>query len=66
MICVEQKYDPLLAERLCAAIKSYMVEAAKTKSEKEKVIDVTVQNLINWGIVKNLDGILVPTNWGQR
>lgn len=62
MICVEQKYDPLLAERLCAAIKSYMVEAAKTKSEKEKVKDVTVQNLINWGIVKNLDGILVPTN----
>ena len=62
MICVEQKYDALLAEGLCAAIKSYMVEAAKTKSEKEKVKDVTVQNLIDWGIVKNLDGILVPTN----
>ncbi|MCI8311807.1 MAG: ATP-binding protein, partial [Lachnospiraceae bacterium] len=62
MICVEQKYDALLAERLCAAIKSYMVEAVKTKSEKEKVKDVTIQNLINWGIVKNLDGVLVPTN----
>ena len=39
-----------------------MVEAAKTKSEKEKVKDVTLQNLINWGVVKNLDGNLVPTN----
>nr|WP_279220786.1 MULTISPECIES: ATP-binding protein [Clostridia] len=59
---MEQKYDALLAVGLCAAIKSYMVETAKTKNEKEKVKDVTVQNLINWGIVKNMDGILVPTN----
>lgn len=36
------------------------MEAAKTKSEKEKVKDVTVQNLINWGVVKNVDGTLVP------
>lgn len=62
MIYVGQKYDALLAVGLCAAIKSYMVETAKTKNEKEKVKDVTVQNLINWGIVKNTDGILVPTN----
>lgn len=39
-----------------------MVEAVKTKSEKEKVKDVTVQNLINWGIIKNVDGTLVSTN----
>ena len=50
------------AGKLCAAIKKYMVEAAKTKSEKEKVKDVTVQNLINWGVVKNVDGTLAPTN----
>ena len=62
MICVEQKYDAAKAEELCATIKKYMVEAAKTKSEKEKVKDVTVQNLINWGVVKNIDGTLVPTN----
>lgn len=62
MICVEQKFDINQAQELCAAIKKYMVEAAKTKSEKEKVKDVTLQNLINWGIVKNLDGNLVPTN----
>ena len=62
MICVGQKYDALHAEALCAAIKSYMVEAAKTKSEKEKIKDVTVQNLINWGVIKNMDGTLAPTN----
>lgn len=62
MVCVEQKYDAEQAEKLCAAIKKYMVDAAKTKAEKEKVRDVTVQNLINWGVIKNLEGTLVPTN----
>ena len=62
MICIEQKYDAAKAEELCENIKKYMVEAVKTESEKEKVKDVTVQNLINWGIVKNVDGTLLPTN----
>lgn len=63
MVCVEQKYDEGKAEELCAAIKQYMVEAARTKSEKEKVKDVTVQNLVNWGILKSIDGgTLAPTN----
>lgn len=62
MVCVEHKYDAGKAEQLCAAIKRYMVEAATTKSEKEKVRDITVQNLINWGVVKNMDGALLPTN----
>lgn len=62
MVCLDHKYDVDKAELLCAAVKRYMVEAAKTKSEKEKVKDVTVQNLINWGVVKNVDGTLLPTN----
>lgn len=62
MVCVEQMFDANRADELCAAIHRYMVEAAKTKSEKEKVKDVTLQNLINWGVLKNLDGTLVPTN----
>lgn len=62
MVCIGQKYVAAKAEELCAAIKRYMVEAVKTKSEKEKVKDVTVQNLINWSIIKNVDGTLVPTN----
>lgn len=62
MVCVEHKYNAGKAEQLCAAIKRYMVEAATTKSEKEKVRDITVQNLINWGVVKNMDGSLLPTN----
>ena len=62
MVCIGQKYDAEKAEKLCVAIKRYMVEAVKTKSEKEKVKDVTIQNLINWGIIKNVDGTMVPTN----
>lgn len=62
MVCVEQKYDAKQADNLCTAIKQYMVDATKSQSEKEKVKDVTIQNLINWGIIKNLEGTLVPTN----
>lgn len=62
MVCVEQKYDAGRADELCMEIKTYMMEAARTKSEKDKVKDVTVQNLINWGIIKNMEGTLVPTN----
>ena len=62
MVCVEHKYDAGKAKQLCGAIKRYMVEAAKSNSEKEKIKDVTVQNLINWGVVKNMDGTLLPTN----
>ncbi len=62
MVCIEQKYDASKADELCTAIKKYMVEATKTKSEKEKVKDVIVQNLINWGVIKNVDGTLAPTN----
>lgn len=62
MVCVEQKYDADAAETLCTAIKNHMVEAARTNSEKEKVKDVTVQNLVNWGVLKNVDGTLAPTN----
>lgn len=62
MVCVEHKYDAGKAEQLCGAIKRYMVEAAKSNSEKEKIKDVTVQNLINWGVVRNMDGTLLPTN----
>lgn len=62
MICVEANYDAAEAERLCMAIKDYMIEAAKTKHEKEKVKDVTIQNLINWGVVRQLDRELLPTN----
>ena len=62
MVCVEHKYDAGKAEQLCGAIKRYMVEAAKSNSEKEKIKDVTIQNLINWGVVKNMDGTLLPTN----
>ena len=62
MVCVEHKYDAGKAEQLCGAIKRYMVEAAKSNSEKEKIKDITVQNLINWGVVKYMDGTLLLTN----
>ena len=39
-----------------------MIESSKTVSEKENIKDVSIQNLINWGVIKNLDGTLVPTN----
>lgn len=62
LVCVEQKYDAASTKKLCDAIKNYMIEAAGTSSEKEKVKDVTVQNLINWGVIRLIDGALFPTN----
>lgn len=62
MVCVGQKYDEKAAESLCMAIKNRMIEAARTNSEKENVKDVTVQNLVNWGVLKNVEGTLIPTN----
>lgn len=62
MICVGERYDESLAEDLCKAIKNHMVEAVGTSSEKEKVKEVTVQNLINWGVIKKMEGMLFPTN----
>ena len=59
---MEQKYDEDQAKQLCHAIKKYMIESSKTASEKENIKDVSIQNLINWGVIKNLDGTLVPTN----
>lgn len=62
LICVEEKYNAVAADILCTAIKRYMMEAVKTKDEKDKVKEVTEQNLINWGLLKNIEGTLVPSN----
>jgi predicted HTH transcriptional regulator len=62
IVSMDQKFDSDEADKLCVAIKKYLVDSAQTKSEKKQVKDVTVQNLINWDIVKKVDGNLVPTN----
>jgi predicted HTH transcriptional regulator len=62
IVSMDQKFDSNEADKLCAAIKKYLVDSAQTKSEKKQVKDVTVQNLMNWDIVKKVDGNLVPTN----
>lgn len=36
IVCVEEKFDIKQAEELCAAIKKYMVEAAKPKVKRRK------------------------------
>ena len=62
MICIEETYDAARAEELCQAIKRYMVAACRTESEQEKIKEVTIQNLVNWGIVKEWNGTWTPTN----
>lgn len=62
IIYVEEKYDEQLALQLCADIKRYMVEAAVSESDRKRVKDVTVQNLVNWGVLKEIEGTLFPTN----
>ena len=62
IICVEEKYDEQLALKLCTDIKRYMTEAAASESDRKRVKDVTVQNLVNWDVLKEIEGVLFPTN----
>ena len=48
---------------VCRTIRSFSnvpIIMVTAKSEKDKVKDVTVQNLVNWGVLKNIEGTLVP------
>ena len=40
----------------------HIIKMARTKNEKEKIREITVQNLVNWGVLKNIDRTLMPTN----
>jgi predicted HTH transcriptional regulator len=62
IVCMDQKFDSNEADKLCAAIKKYLVDSAQTESEKKQVKNITIQNLMNWDIVKKVDGNFVPTN----
>ena len=62
IICVEQKYNAEDAEKLCSDIKNHIIKMARTKNEKENIREITVQNLVNWGVLKNIDRTLMPTN----
>lgn len=42
--------------KLCKDIHSYMVQAVTVKEEKEKVPAVTIDQLLNWKILKKADG----------
>lgn len=61
-VCKEAVYDAQQAEKLCSDIKQYLRKSAKTYYEKENIEDITQNNLIHWGVVKDSEGTLVPTN----
>ena len=57
-VLVGNELDMDAAQKLCVDIKKHIVEAT---DGNVKIRDVTVQNLENWGIVKRVENILVPT-----
>jgi len=62
LIFVGQKYEVAQANILCENIKKYLLKSAKTENEKDNVKEVAIQNLENWGILKNVERTLMPTN----
>lgn len=62
LICVEHKFELSQAHSLCENIRRYLLESAITKSEKENIKEITIQNLENWGVLKSVEGTLLPTN----
>ncbi|MCM1362550.1 MAG: putative DNA binding domain-containing protein [Clostridiales bacterium] len=57
-VLVGHELDMDAAQKLCVDIKKHIVE---TTDGNVKIRDVTFQNLENWGIVKRVENILVPT-----
>jgi len=49
-------------KKLCKDIKSYIINATTTEEEKKKVKDITEQNLINWGVLKQSGDDIVATH----
>jgi len=60
-VYIGEKYSEQDAEKLCAVIDNYRKESARAKGHPEPTNTVTPQNLLNWKILRRVDGEIVPT-----
>lgn len=62
LTCVGYEVTDEAVNKLCSDIKRYMLDSAETAEEKKEVNEVTKQNLLNWKVLKQVEGETVATN----
>ncbi|MDL2301500.1 putative DNA binding domain-containing protein [Lachnospiraceae bacterium OttesenSCG-928-D06] len=62
LTCIGYKVTEEAVNTLCADIYRYMLDSVSTEEEKKEVHKVTKEHLLNWGVLKSLDGELTATN----
>ena len=62
LTCVGYEVSDDAVNKLCFDIHKYMLNAASTEDEKKAVHQVTKQHLLNWKILKQIEGETAATN----
>ena len=62
LTCVGYKVTDEAVNKLCTDIYKYMISSVSTEEEKKEVHRVTKEHLLNWEVLKSLEGELVATN----
>ena len=62
LVCVGYQITDEAIEKLCRDIRTYMVNAVGSEDEKKSIQEVTMDQLLNWKIIKKADGEVMATN----
>ena len=61
-ICQNMPVSDSEIEKLCKSMKETALKNTWQDSEKAKIKDVTKNTLISWGVLKDAEGKVYPTN----
>lgn len=62
LICIEYSVTDQSVDKLCRDIRNYMISAVHSEEERRDIPEVTVDQLLNWKILKKAEGKLLATN----
>ncbi len=61
-VCISQSLTEQEIESLCREMKAVAIKNAMSEEQKAVVKDITLQQLLSWGVLTESDGELKPTN----
>lgn len=61
-VCVGLEVTEAEIEALCHKLKSVAMEHCRNEEERRRIKDITKNNLLSWGVLKEKDGKVFPTN----
>ncbi|ALU16383.1 hypothetical protein ACH52_3652 [Eubacterium limosum] len=62
LICIEYSVTDQSVDKLCRDIRNYMISTVHSEEERRDIPEVTVDQLLNWKILKKTEGKLLATN----